>query len=154
MDLRLEMGLVRYGARDYDPETGRWTASDPILFAGGQGNLYAYVGGDPINFVDPTGHWGIPGAIGSGLTGNLSTAIGAGFGAAGNAVSGGGLGSIFGGAVGGAFGGGVAGLPGGGMAGMAVGTYVGGIAAWGLGLAGDGLQKLLPHDASGQACGP
>ena len=27
--------LVRFGARDYDPRTGRWTAKDPILFAGG-----------------------------------------------------------------------------------------------------------------------
>src|SRR5262249_4266496 len=25
-------GLVRLGARDYDPETGRWTAKDPLLF--------------------------------------------------------------------------------------------------------------------------
>jgi RHS repeat-associated protein len=24
--------LVRFGARDYDPSTGRWTAKDPILF--------------------------------------------------------------------------------------------------------------------------
>jgi RHS repeat-associated protein len=29
-----DTGLVRFGARDYDPETGRWTAKDPILFAG------------------------------------------------------------------------------------------------------------------------
>jgi RHS repeat-associated protein len=36
-----DTGLVRFGARDYDAETGRWTARDPILFAGGQGNLYA-----------------------------------------------------------------------------------------------------------------
>ncbi|MGH9892171.1 MAG: RHS repeat domain-containing protein [bacterium] len=27
--------LVRFGARDYDPETGRWTAKDPIWFRGG-----------------------------------------------------------------------------------------------------------------------
>lgn len=47
--------LVRFGARDYDPEVGRWTAKDPILFAGGTDNLYSYVGGDPINFVDIDG---------------------------------------------------------------------------------------------------
>lgn len=47
--------LLRFGARDYDPEIGCWTARDPILFAGGQANLYAYVGGDPINLVDPSG---------------------------------------------------------------------------------------------------
>jgi RHS repeat-associated protein len=46
---------VCFGARDYDPYTGRWTARDPILFAGGDSNLYRYAAGDPINFVDPTG---------------------------------------------------------------------------------------------------
>lgn len=47
--------LVRFGARDYDAETGRWTAKDPIAFAGADTNLYAYVGGDPVNFVDSKG---------------------------------------------------------------------------------------------------
>jgi RHS repeat-associated protein len=50
-----ETGLVRFGARDYDPETGRWTAKDPIGFGGGDANVYAYVGGNPISFVDPSG---------------------------------------------------------------------------------------------------
>jgi RHS repeat-associated protein len=49
-----ETGLVLFGARDYDPETGRWIAKDPILFSGGA-NLYEYVMGDPINFFDPYG---------------------------------------------------------------------------------------------------
>jgi RHS repeat-associated protein len=48
-------GLVRFGVRDYDPAIGRWLAKDPIGFKGGDTNLYAYVGGDPINSVDPTG---------------------------------------------------------------------------------------------------
>jgi RHS repeat-associated protein len=47
--------LVRFGVRDYDAETGRWTAKDPILFGGGQANLYAYVGNDPLNSIDPNG---------------------------------------------------------------------------------------------------
>jgi RHS repeat-associated protein len=46
---------VRFGARDYDPETGRWTSKDPILFAGGDTNLYGYVVNDPVNFIDPDG---------------------------------------------------------------------------------------------------
>ena len=50
-----DTGLVRFGARDYDPETGRWTAKDPIQFHGGDSNLYAYVLSDPINWVDPFG---------------------------------------------------------------------------------------------------
>ncbi|MCB1568692.1 MAG: RHS repeat-associated core domain-containing protein, partial [Xanthomonadales bacterium] len=51
----LDTGLVRFGARDYDPTTGRWTAKDPIRFGGGDSNLYAYVGNDPINRIDPSG---------------------------------------------------------------------------------------------------
>jgi RHS repeat-associated protein len=50
-----DTGLVRFGARDYDPVIGRWTAKDPIDFAGGDANLYGYVGNDPITFVDPLG---------------------------------------------------------------------------------------------------
>ncbi|WP_411748432.1 RHS repeat domain-containing protein [Reinekea sp.] len=48
-------GLIRFGYRDFDPEIGRWTARDPIGFAGGDTNLYGYVGGSPIQFVDSTG---------------------------------------------------------------------------------------------------
>ena len=48
-------GLYRFGARDYDPEIGRWTAQDPILFRGGQPNLYEYAKGDAINRIDPNG---------------------------------------------------------------------------------------------------
>jgi RHS repeat-associated protein len=50
-----DTGLVRFGARDYDAATGRWTTKDPIGFGGGDANLYAYVGGDPVNRVDPSG---------------------------------------------------------------------------------------------------
>jgi RHS repeat-associated protein len=48
-------GLVRFGARDYDAVTGRWTSKDPIGFNGGDTNLYAYALNDPINFLDPDG---------------------------------------------------------------------------------------------------
>jgi RHS repeat-associated protein len=48
-------GLVRVGVRDYDPQTGRFTARDPALFAGGQFNLYAYADGDPVGGRDPSG---------------------------------------------------------------------------------------------------
>ena len=50
-----ETGLVRFGARDYNPLIGRWTSKDPILFGGGDTNLYRYVGNDPVNFIDPSG---------------------------------------------------------------------------------------------------
>jgi RHS repeat-associated protein len=47
--------LVRFGNRDYDPQTGRWTAKDPLLFDGGDVNVYAYVLDDPINLSDRAG---------------------------------------------------------------------------------------------------
>jgi RHS repeat-associated protein len=49
-----DTGLVRFGARDYDPNVGRWVSKDPIRFDGGA-NLYAYVGNDPVNLIDPHG---------------------------------------------------------------------------------------------------
>jgi RHS repeat-associated protein len=49
-----DTGLVRFGARDYDAETGRWTTQDPIRFEGGL-NLYGYVKQNPINLLDPNG---------------------------------------------------------------------------------------------------
>jgi RHS repeat-associated protein len=48
-------GLVRFGARDYDPVIGRWTAKDPILFPSSSSNLYAYVSNNPIQHIDPRG---------------------------------------------------------------------------------------------------
>ena len=47
-------GLYYYRARYYNPVWGRFISSDPIGFGGGM-NTYAYVGGDPVNFTDPTG---------------------------------------------------------------------------------------------------
>jgi len=47
--------LTRFGYRDYDAYTGKWTAKDPIGFSGGDSNLYGYVLGDPVNFVDSKG---------------------------------------------------------------------------------------------------
>lgn len=53
--------LTRFGVRDYDAQTGRWTAKDPIRFAGGDSNIYGYVGGNPISRADPSGlFWWIP----------------------------------------------------------------------------------------------
>ncbi len=50
-------GLVRFGARDYDAEVGRWTAKDPIRFAGGDENIYAYARSNPHHLLDATGRY-------------------------------------------------------------------------------------------------
>jgi len=54
-----ETGLVRFGARDYLSEIGRWVQKDPIRFDGGTANLYEYCGNDPVNFVDPSGFYSL-----------------------------------------------------------------------------------------------
>jgi RHS repeat-associated protein len=48
-------GLVRFGARDYDSATGRFTVKDFLRFAGRSSNLYEYAFSDPINHFDPDG---------------------------------------------------------------------------------------------------
>jgi RHS repeat-associated protein len=48
-------GLYHYRARYYHPHLQRFVSEDPIEFAGGDVNLYAYVGNDPGNFIDPFG---------------------------------------------------------------------------------------------------
>ena len=50
-------GWVHFGARWYDPATGRWTQQDTLdnPLDPANANRYAYAGDDPINHVDPTG---------------------------------------------------------------------------------------------------
>ncbi|MGE4194550.1 MAG: RHS repeat domain-containing protein [Pseudodesulfovibrio sp.] len=50
-----DLGFVRFGWRDYDVKTGRWTAPDPIGDRGGDPDWYGYCLDDPVNGVDPAG---------------------------------------------------------------------------------------------------
>ena len=50
-----DLGFVRFGWRDYDAFTGRWTAPDPIGDRGGDPDWYGYCLDDPVNGVDPLG---------------------------------------------------------------------------------------------------
>jgi RHS repeat-associated protein len=64
-------GLIYYRARYYDPTIGRFIQRDPIGFAGGDLNLYVYVGNNPVNAVDPEGLTGWFGAGVGALSGGL-----------------------------------------------------------------------------------
>ncbi len=58
-----DLGTVRMGARDYDPELGQFTTPDPLFLedlskcaeSPRECNLYGYALGDPVSFVDPSG---------------------------------------------------------------------------------------------------
>jgi RHS repeat-associated protein len=74
------LNLTHY--RAYNPTAGRWLSRDPLGEGSDEGaNLYAYVGGDPVNLIDPLGlqraiprPWGIPfpipGTLGPDKNGN------------------------------------------------------------------------------------
>jgi len=76
-----DTGLTRFVWRDYDADTGRFTALDPMGAKGGDSDWYGYCVDDPVNRVDVWGLWtanaGVSGsASGFGVGGTASTSIG------------------------------------------------------------------------------
>jgi len=70
-----------YRARYYDPQAGRFSSEDPLLFLSGGPNFYPYTANNPVYWRDPSGKivWipiivaaggGIVGAIGEGVKGS------------------------------------------------------------------------------------
>lgn len=57
-----ELGLLDFGPRLYDPVIGRFTTPDDrwsgdAMIGRDVSNRYAFENNDPINNIDPTGHW-------------------------------------------------------------------------------------------------
>ncbi len=74
-----ETGFYYNYYRDYDPSLGRYIQSDPIGLNGGL-NTYAYVGGNPIRYIDPTGEVALntgTGALAGSAFGPVGTVVGA-----------------------------------------------------------------------------
>jgi RHS repeat-associated protein len=73
-------GLVRFGARDYDPNVGRWLSKDPTRFGAADSGLYSYSFSNPVNLSDPSGLFvpavAVPYIVGA-VTGAISGGVGA-----------------------------------------------------------------------------
>lgn len=69
-----QTGLYYYRARYYDPQIGRFVSEDSLGYAAGDVNFYAYVGNNPVNANDPSGHAAmqVGGAV-VGAVGGLAT---------------------------------------------------------------------------------
>jgi len=83
--------LYYYRNRYYSPQTGRFISEDPIGWASGQTNAYAYVGGNPVQFTDPRGTNPLAGVIAGGEAGSVLGPAGT--------IAGGIIGGIIGGIV-------------------------------------------------------
>ncbi|WP_408506240.1 RHS repeat-associated core domain-containing protein [Paraburkholderia sediminicola] len=62
--MNIAVPLYYYRNRYYSPTTARFISEDPIGWASGQTNAYAYVSGNPVQFRDPRGLTYMPGGGG------------------------------------------------------------------------------------------
>ncbi|HEV2199899.1 MAG TPA: RHS repeat-associated core domain-containing protein, partial [Bryobacteraceae bacterium] len=69
-------GMYYYRARYYNAVLQRFIAEDPLVFDGGDADLYAYVFNQPTAYRDPSGKLGI-GAVIGGVIGGITGAMGA-----------------------------------------------------------------------------
>jgi len=56
----MDLGLLDYGARFYDPSLGRWHAPDPLAEEYLPTSPYAYVENSPVGYIDPNGQYKLP----------------------------------------------------------------------------------------------
>ncbi|MBI2526324.1 MAG: RHS repeat protein [Candidatus Rokubacteria bacterium] len=72
-------GLYSYRARYYHPQLGRFISEDPLGFAGGGPNRYAYVRNNPLRFTDPLGLLNIIAGAGGSVVGASGAEASGGF---------------------------------------------------------------------------
>ena len=131
-----EVGLYYYGARYYSPVLGRFIQPDTMVedFSNPQAlNRYSYVLNNPINRIDPTGHWSWKkfwNSFARGFAGAVAAIV---LGPAGMAMVGATMAGVIGGAVGGAITGGLEGGWQGALIGTVMGGALGGIGGWAVG---------------------
>ncbi len=53
-------GWYHNGARDYEPQWGRYVEADPLDRPGGGANIVGYANQNPLRFIDPSGTQAIP----------------------------------------------------------------------------------------------
>ncbi len=162
-----ETGLYFYNARYYNPALGRFISPDPIVPEPGNPqnlNRYSYVNNNPVNLVDPSGHFSLGGffkslfSVAAGILVGIATGgmgapavvagmLGAAAGAVNTALTGGNLGTNV--LVGAAFGGFAAGVGGplaqslgGGLQGAVGSGAILGAAYGGIGAAAAGKNVL------------
>ncbi|MBU1381983.1 hypothetical protein KKD49_14220, partial [Myxococcota bacterium] len=62
-ELEVDLGIMYFGARWYNPQLGRWLSPDPLYLVSTakngekEQNLYHYAANNPWKFVDPNGLW-------------------------------------------------------------------------------------------------
>jgi RHS repeat-associated protein len=127
-----ESGLMYYGARYYDPDVGRFITPDTIVQAPDNPqtlNRYAYAGNNPVNNIDPTGHfsWNKFWNSFAGAVVGVTAAVLLGPAGVGATMAG-----VIGGAAGGAITGGLNGGWQGALTGAVLGGGLGGIGGWGV----------------------
>jgi RHS repeat-associated protein len=135
-----ESGLCYYNARYYDPGLGRFIQPDTLVQSTSNPqhlNRYSYCENNPVNAIDPSGHFGIiVGIIVGAIVGAITAAAtggDVGMGALTGAIGGliGGLGGILGGAIGGTVGGVVGAAVGGAASGAINAAITGGDVGYG-----------------------
>ncbi|MDZ4241569.1 MAG: toxin TcdB middle/N-terminal domain-containing protein [Candidatus Omnitrophota bacterium] len=130
-----EVGLYYYGARYYDAGLGRFITADSIVpgYDNPQAfNRYSYALNNPINRVDPSGHWSFKKFWKAAVGAFIGAVAGIIAGPAGLALVGATMAGVIGGAVGGAVTGGLEAGWRGALFGALGGGALGGIGAWGI----------------------